>query len=84
MDNVTMEPFYYQTPLLRSREKCWEDLGAYLQDKNKKGWVWLRDAPEVNSELDYDTKDMRHQGFVRGGVFPQNWDVLHIPGLGKA
>lgn len=78
------EVYYYITPIeCDTREKCWEDLGAFLQTQVGIGWAWIR-AIEVSSELDFDTKITRHRGFVRGVTIPQNWDVLHIPGLGEA
>jgi hypothetical protein len=84
MNYVDMEYFSYQTKPYETETACWTDLGAYLKEKNDMGWVWLRVVPEVNSERNFDTKETSYRGFVRGGVIPQDWDVLHIPGIGEA
>jgi hypothetical protein len=84
MDKEYHKLYYYITPPeCDTREKCWEDLGAFLQTQVGIGWAWIR-AIEVVSEEDFDTKTTKHRGFVRGVTIPQDWNTLHIPSIGEA
>jgi hypothetical protein len=82
MQNATMEPFSFGTGAKASELEAWQAIGEYLREKGEMGWLWIRVAPIVESEINYDTKKEAWFGFVRGGIFPTDFGTLHIPGLG--
>jgi hypothetical protein len=82
MDNAEMEPFAFGTGAMATELEAWKALGKYLEEKGENGWLWLRVAPLVESEINFDTKKEAWFGFVRGGIFPTDFNTLHIPGLG--
>ncbi len=81
-ESKTMEPFSYATGAKDTELETWQAIGEYLKEKGEMGWVWLRVAPIVESEINFDTKKTAWFGFVRGGIFPTDFNTLHIPGIG--
>jgi len=83
MDNTKeMESFSFGTGAKDTEVEAWQALGEYLKEKGETGWVWLRVVPMVESEINFDTKKEAWFGFVRGGIFPTDFNTLYIPGIG--
>jgi hypothetical protein len=82
MDNSKMEPFYFATGAKDTELEAWQALGEFLKKKGEMDWIWLRVVPMVECEINYDTKKEAWFGFVSGGIFPTDFNTLHIPGIG--
>lgn len=85
-DYIVLEHHWYKVPkeLSTTRESCWQALADYLEKYAKWNMVFLREGPQVISELDYDTKEQVHVGFIRFSVSPVKYEnTIDIPNISK-
>ncbi len=85
--NFEVEPRYYLTQIYHTELEAWQDLMKVTNGFMDNHWVWFRELPGVNSQLNFDTKKMEYQGFTRFVVNPmvvlEDKDTLDIPSIGS-